>query len=72
MTLQEIQRKLGCSLTIAMEVQKMLIDEQTLAQTARILCSSALSELNDAMACGNVSHPKIEAAAEYLRSALDL
>ena len=37
----------------------------------RILTRSALAELNDALACANVKHPKLDAAADYLRLALD-
>ena len=72
MKLQDIQRKLGCNLRMALEVQTMIMSVSTCDQTARVLCRSALAELNDALACGNVAHPKIDAAARYLRDALDL
>ncbi len=72
MKLQDIQRRIGCSLNMAIVVQELVKGELAVNQTSRILCRSALAELNDALACGNVAHPKIDAAARYLRDALDL
>lgn len=70
MKLIDIQRRLGCSIHLAADVQAILAEERTNSQTARILCRSALAELSNAIAFENVDHPAIEAAAEHLRNTL--
>jgi hypothetical protein len=37
----------------------------------KTLARSALAELDDGLACGNFAHPKIDAAAYYLRCGLE-
>lgn len=78
MKLAEIQRRLGCSLHLAVDVQALITEarQEYQSQNNRLReiiitqCRPALSEIN-ACLTSNYQHPTLDAAAEYLRVALD-